>query len=139
MSKTDSSMVKFQRTLIGVLSLLIIGLSNKVSAQTVSNSGWSVTQQTSLEENNQDPIVLAHKIHNYQQRIIAFAETTNQLNELATLKSSFLKKQQALAANFPTAPLEASFEQINAWLRQHPEEAEHYQTILDSILQNLNQ
>ncbi|MBM3917796.1 MAG: hypothetical protein FJ349_09345 [Sphingomonadales bacterium] len=139
MSKTNSSMVKFQKALLSVFSLFCIALSGNVSAQTVSNSGWSVSQETSLEESNQDPIVLAHKIHNYQQRIIAFAETTNQLNELASLKSNFLKKQQALAANFPTAPLEASFEQINAWLRQHPEEAEYYQTILDSILQNLNQ
>jgi len=135
-----SSMVKklFKKSLLLIGSF--IALQFTASAQEAPSVGaWSVSQEASATFENKDPLALAHKIHNYQQRIIAYAEAQNKVSELDALRNTYQKKQAALAPNFPTIPLGATFEQIHAWLRQYPAEAEHYQTILDSVLQGLNQ
>ena len=119
-----SSMVKklFKKSLLLIGSF--IALQFTVNAQEAPSAGaWSVSQEASATFENKDPLALAHKIHNYQQRIIAYAEAQNKVSELDALRNTYQKKQAALAPNFPTVPLGATFEQIHAWLRQYPAEA----------------
>lgn len=110
-----------------------------IAQEPPSVSGWAVSKEGSNPFEQQDPVELAHKIHNYQKRIIAFASSQSKTAELDALRNTYQKKQAVLAPNYPTVPLGATFEQIHAWLRQYPAEVEHYQNILDSILENLNQ
>ena len=129
---------QFYKSLLFGFILFVIK-SSLMAQESPSVGAWSVSKEAATTFENQDPVALAHKIHNYQQRILTFAETQGKVSELDELRNSYFKKQAVLAPNFPTVPLGATYEQIHAWLRQYPAEAEHYQNILDSVLQGLNQ
>ncbi|MDP4724366.1 MAG: hypothetical protein NWS31_08695 [Crocinitomicaceae bacterium] len=123
-----------------LFGFFIFGFKSSLMAQEAPSAGaWSVSKEAATTFENQDPVALAQKINNYQQRILSYAEAQGKVSELDELRNSYYKKQASLAPHYPTVPLGATYDQIHAWLRQYPAEAEHYQNILDSILQGLNQ
>ena len=91
-------MVNFKQFYKSLLfGFILFGIKSSLMAQESPSVGaWSVSKEAATTFENQDPVALAHKIHNYQQRILTFAETQGKVSELDELRNSYFKKQDKL-------------------------------------------
>lgn len=128
---------------VGVLYFFVLfTLINmtKISAQNAKPGSWSTTSSEALTAvDNSELEKIALNLSFKHKRLLAFAETTQKIAQLPEIKNAYLSKMHVLCPNLEAAPLEANYDQLLRWLQMHPTELEHYQHILDSIENKLQE
>lgn len=91
---------------------------------------------------NNDELALqkAQQVSDFQMRIYAFAESTDQLSMLELIKTDLDKKCKKLCPNYPgTNVLDSDRRLVERWVLQFPEEVVYFEGVLNTVLFRLGE
>lgn len=90
--------------------------------------------------NDELAIQKAQQVSDFQMRIYAFAESTDQLSMLELIKTDLDKKCKKLCPNYPgTNVLDSDRRLVERWVLQFPEEVVYFEGVLNTVLFRLGE